>query len=299
VSTGGIGSREDLVNNAALVAEVESGSVIVRESERSRRGSLVIGVSAGWMHADPTRTLFDGRSLLFLEHSMAEWLMGAPGLLPVMIPWPRPDQDVAGDAEAYASAMDGLVLQGGADVAPESYGERPLRPEWSGDPKRDACEIALIRAFLKRRKPILGICRGHQILNVALGGSLFQDVETQVEGSLRHRDPEIYHHNAHAVELVEGSHLQQMYGVCRATINSVHHQAVKRLAPQMKVEAVSPVDGVIEAMRYQGDSFALGVQWHPEFQEVDQGELLSTAPLLSMFTEAVHRRMARPGGEQS
>ena len=246
------------------------------------------------MHADPERRRFNGRALLFLEQSMGEWVFRGPAL-PVMIPWPRVGMAVQASARDFAERLDGLILQGGVDVAPESYGETPLRPEWAGDGVRDAYEMELISAFMALEKPVLGICRGHQILNVALGGSLYQDIETQVPGALRHRDAEIYHENAHAVRFVAGSLLAELYGRREARINSVHHQAIKELAPGLLEEAHSPVDGVIEAARWTGSSFAYGVQWHPEFQEARQADLLSTEPLMTCFLEAVEAR--RRGGE--
>ncbi len=249
-----------------------------------------VGVSAAWMHADPGRRVFDGRSLLFVEHSMAEWLLAEPAMIPLMVPWPRPEQPVEASAEVFADVLDGLVLQGGADMAPQSYGQEPLRQEWSGDPDRDEYELALVKAFVHRGKPVLGICRGHQVLNVAFGGTLYQDIQTQVQGSLAHRDGDVYHDNTHGVVFVEGSTLAEIYGVGWGLINSVHHQAVKDLAPGMVVEAWSPEDDVVEAIRWEGDSFVMGVQWHPEFQEPRQSDLLPTEPLRDLFLTALRNR---------
>src|SRR5690554_6811725 len=121
-----------------------------------------------------------------------------------MIPAPSPECEAAIGPAQMVAELDALVIAGGADVWPGSYGERALRPEWEGDRLRDEAEIGLIGAALKLDIPVLGICRGHQVLNVALGGTLFQDISTQVEGALKHRDAERYAKNEHDATLVEG-----------------------------------------------------------------------------------------------
>ncbi|TXD37515.1 gamma-glutamyl-gamma-aminobutyrate hydrolase family protein [Lujinxingia vulgaris] len=252
---------------------------------------LHIGVSANWLHADPTRVIYNGRPLLYVEQSMSDWFLAA-GALPLMLPAPGPECEAAVDATQMVAALDALVIAGGADVWPGSYGERALQPEWEGDRLRDEAEIALVHAALELDVPVLGICRGHQVLNVALGGTLFQDIATQVEGALTHRDAERYARNSHAVTLVKGGYLHGLYGEERAQINSVHHQAVKDLAPGLVVTARSTTDGIIEGVRLEDGSerWAVGVQWHPEFQRPEQTELLPTAPLMNDFLEAARRR---------
>lgn len=251
---------------------------------------LVIGITPGWMHADEDRTRYNGRPLLFVEQSMAEWLMRHGGITPMMIPASDPENRVSLDAADYAGAIDGLVLQGGVDVAPESYGEEPLQSEWAGDRIRDRWELQLVDECLRRDRPILGICRGHQLLNVALGGSLFQDIATQIEGALNHRDPQVYHELTHQVVFESGTQLRRLFGGDDGIVNSVHHQAVKALGDGLVVEARSPKDGVVEAVRYDGPEYAFGLQWHPEFQTPQQTKLLPTAPLLEDFVNAVRCR---------
>src|SRR5262245_38794832 len=116
-----------------------------------------VGVSACFFHADPQRNLFKGKTLLYAEESMLQWLMSA-GAVPVMLPRP------AGRLQAadLLDGVDGLLLQGGADVCPRSYGEEPLKPEWNGDQQRDAYEMELVRLCIARDKPLLGVCRGAQ-----------------------------------------------------------------------------------------------------------------------------------------
>jgi len=252
---------------------------------------LRIGVSSCFFHADPQRPVFKGKTLLYAEESMLE-LVGRSGALAYPVPRPTPGGP---PISAYVDDLDGLLLQGGSDVCPRSYGEDPLRPEWEGDEPRDRYEIELIRAFHHAGKPVLGICRGIQILNVAFGGTLYQDIGTQVPGAFEHRDWEIYDTNRHLVELAEGSRLAEVYGLDAGptgrvvTVNSVHHQAVKDVADGFVVEAVSTTDGIVEAVRLPGDRFVAAVQWHPEFTPVDDTEQLPPDPLVVDFLDAARR----------
>src|SRR5690606_8516988 len=137
-----------------------------------------IAVAACFMHADPDRAIFRGKTLLYTEQKMARslWRAGALPIAHLDIP-----EDPDTSARALLERCDGLLLQGGADCAPSSYGESPLRPEWSGDAVRDDYERRLIDMAIEMRLPVLGICRGAQILNVARGGTLYQDITTQIE----------------------------------------------------------------------------------------------------------------------
>lgn len=256
----------------------------------TQSGKFLVGVTAAWLQEDDERTRYDGRPLLFVEQSMGEWLMTHGGLVPMMIPGVGTGSKAEFRPRDFAARIDGLVVQGGVDISPELYGEQPLRPEWAGDPIRDEYELAIAKACLAEEIPILAICRGHQLLNVALGGALYQDVKTQIDGALTHRDADRYHRNTHAVSLESGGGLRDMYGVERGLINSVHHQAIRTLGDGLAVEARSPHDGVVEAVRLKGHSYALGLQWHPEFQESSQSELMSTTPILDDFFEAMCRR---------
>jgi putative glutamine amidotransferase len=247
---------------------------------------LKIGISACFFHADPARAIFTGKTLQYVEQSIAHWVMSS-GALAVMIPSPIGDTR-RGDVTLadYAAWLDGLVLEGGSDVWPGSYGETPLQERWSGDRIRDDYEKALAAAFIAERKPVFGVCRGLQLLNVAFGGTLLQDIATQRPESVSHREAALYDRHFHEVEFVAGSRLAQMYpGVARAKVNSVHHQAIKDLAPGLVVEAVSADDGLIEAVRRPGDSYVAAVQWHPEFHRADLGTLDDT-PILNDFLSA-------------
>lgn len=263
---------------------------------------LKIGVSACFLHPDPNRSAFAKKTLLYLEQSMAHWIMSA-GALPVLIPAPNGDTARRVDGSArhdveladYAQWLDGVVMHGGADVWPGSYGEEPLRPEWRGDAVRDAYEIDVVRAFAAAGKPVLGICRGLQLINVAYGGTLYQDTQTQRPGALQHRDGEVYDRLFHELSLEPGSRLAGLLGGSASrTVNSVHHQAIKDLAAGFAVEARCPVDGVIEAIRHQDPQvWVAGVQWHPEFHRPDdaaQGHIVDDRPLLDDFLAAARAR---------
>jgi putative glutamine amidotransferase len=254
---------------------------------------LQIGISACFFHADPARPIFTGKTLQYLEQSIAHWVMST-GALAVMIPSPE-GETRRGDATLadYARWLGGLVLQGGSDVWPGSYGETPLEERWAGDRVRDEYELALVKAFTRAGKPVLGVCRGLQLLNVAYGGTLYQDIATQRPDALVHRDATLYDRNLHDVELLPGSRLASLYpGLVTARVNSVHHQAIKDLAAGLVAEARCPRDGLIEAVRKPGDGFVAAVQWHPEYHRADLGTL-DDGPILQDFLDAV-RAVASP-----
>lgn len=249
-------------------------------TSKKKKHPPLIGVSACFFHADPERRVFKGKTLLYLEQSMAHYLQ-SQGAHILMIP-------THGRPKDYIARCDGLVLQGGSDVSPKTYGEAPLRPEWSGDYVRDQYEIELIKGFIQAKKPILGICRGAQILNVALGGTLYQDIETQVAGSRNHRNWDIYDQNFHTLEFEKGSYLGKLYKnvTMPALLNTVHHQAIHKVAKDLVVEARCPEDGIIEAVKHKKAKYVVGVQWHPEFHDPKDKRLLPSDPLLKDFLKA-------------
>jgi putative glutamine amidotransferase len=250
---------------------------------------LKIAVSACFFHADPARPIFTGKTLQYIEQSVAHWVM-SQGDLAVMVPAPDEEARLAD----YAQWLDGLVLMGGSDVWPGSYGETPLQERWSGDRVRDAYEMALARAFVAAGKPVFGVCRGLQLLNVAFGGTLYQDIPTQRPEALTHRDAALYDQLFHRIDFEPGTRLASLYaGQSGATVNSVHHQAIKDLAPSFAVEARCPDDGTIEAVRWRGDGYVAAVQWHPEFHMTTASDgLIDDAPLLADFRAACHAAKA-------
>jgi putative glutamine amidotransferase len=181
------------------------------------------------------------------------------GALPLVLPTLAPET-----AEALLDRLDGLVLSGGVDVDPALYGQ-PRHPKLGRvDRERDDFELALTRHALRRDLPLLAICRGQQVLNVATGGTLIQDIPSELEGAVRHDAPGRRTRRSHPVEVTRGSKLGEILGTAALDVNSFHHQAVDLVGEGLSVSARSPADGVIEAVEMKDRSFVLGVQWHPE-----------------------------------
>lgn len=189
----------------------------------------------------------------------------AAGGMPLLLPCVE-DADV----DAVVGMIDGLLIPGGGDIDPEWFGEEPDVENGPVDPVADRYEIALCRAVLAASKPVFGICRGNQVLNVAAGGDLFQDVRAQTESRLQHRQNAPGWHGSHRVRIHKGSMLERIVRVPEFRVNSFHHQAVRRVAPGFRVAATA-LDGLVEAIEATADNFALGVQWHPE-QSVARSE---------------------------
>jgi putative glutamine amidotransferase len=170
--------------------------------------------------------------------------------------------------DGLADRFDGVLFTGGGDVDPALYGEAPHASYQAAEDGRDAFEIALARAVVDAGIPLFAICRGMQVLNVALGGTLVQDVPTMVNGALEHSVPEPRMALAHEVWVSKGTRLaalmrDKLVEGDTLQVNSRHHQAVGRLADGFLVSATSP-DGVVEGMERPGDPFCVAVQWHPE-----------------------------------
>ena len=209
----------------------------------------------------PRRT-DDGRERVALNVAYVRALTAA-GLVPLVVP-PHLDPE---DPAAVLGTVRGLVLTGGEDVDPRRYGAPPHPKLGASDPLRDATEIALLRAARETGTPILAICRGIQILNVALGGSLYQDLPTERPGPIDHHDP----NGRHGLQVEPSSLLGSTLGVASAQVNSRHHQAIRDLAPGLTATAWAE-DGVIEAVEFSGEvgggaerePWMLAVQWHPE-----------------------------------
>ena len=202
----------------------------------------------------------------------ASWVMSqryiltlvAAGAIPVMIP--LVDDDTV---HGIYDELDAVFLPGGADIDPATYGKGPHPLCDKTDRERDRVELLLAKWALAEGKPVLGVCRGMQLINVAAGGSLYQDLAEQLPGSLKHdyfpyggatwtRD-----YLAHPVEVTPGSRLAELFGAGKLPVNSMHHQGVRDLGRGLVATAVSP-DGLIEAIEGERDGYLVAVQWHPE-----------------------------------
>ncbi|HVS08012.1 MAG TPA: gamma-glutamyl-gamma-aminobutyrate hydrolase family protein [Candidatus Dormibacteraeota bacterium] len=188
----------------------------------------------------------------------------AAGCAPVLIPLLDDDERL----RAIYDRLDGIVFPGGADIAPQEYGEEPIGDLNVVEAPRDRTELTLARWAFADDLPTLGICRGQQVLNVALGGSLWQDLRHQGVTSVDHSDADGRARTAlmHRVRLDPDSRLAQLIDETSVEVNSLHHQAVKAVAPPLKVTGTSP-DGVIESLESDDRRFLIAVQWHPE--EID------------------------------
>lgn len=264
-----------------------------RAGQRITQRTLRIGVSARIFHPEPGAKGLRGRTLQYLEESVAHWVMSRDVLV-FMIPTVghqgmlHPSNIRLRD---YAKQLDGLVLQGGADVSPQSYADVATRPEWPGDRVRDMYELELLHEFIEAGKPVLGVCRGCQLINVAFGGTLYQDIATDVPSAVVHVNDE-YDRLRHTIHFAQGSTLASMFPTrADALVNSIHHQAVRTLGRDLSIEAVSADDGIVESIRYRKAPFVMGVQWHPEFHSAGGPELLDCTPLLDTFLR--HARETR------
>lgn len=180
------------------------------------------------------------------------------------IPMILPNVEDLSELKRLASQLDGLYLTGGEDVDPQLYNEEPIPELGIINPRRDLFEIKITQIMLEQQKPVLGVCRGCQVLNVALGGSLYQDIYSQIDGKLlKHRQSAPDGHMTHFVHVEKDSLLYRLIGLEQFKVNSRHHQAVSSVASKLKVSAVAS-DGIVEAIESDASNFILGVQWHPE-----------------------------------
>lgn len=262
-------------------------------SRSRRRKPLKIGISPRIFHPDPNASGLSTKTLMYLEQSAAHWVMSRDVMV-FMIPTIASDGILARSSirlSDYAEHLDGLVLQGGADMNPASYGEEPLKPEWSGDKRRDDFEIELLMEFVEAGKPVLGICRGCQLINVAFGGSLYQDISTLHEGAIKHFDESSYDRHKHDIRIEPGGRLARLYpNMETLNVNSIHHQAIRSLGRNIKVEAWSIPDNLPEAIRADTDGYVMGLQWHPEFHRIDDPDLMDCSPILEDFLAAARKR---------
>lgn len=182
------------------------------------------------------------------------------GGVPLAVP-PLQDKNVL---DVLVQKLDGIILTGGPDIDPSYFHQLPHPSLGNVCPRRDKSEIYLAAEFIKLSKPILGICRGLQVINVAMGGTICQDIPSHIQNPIKHMQDAPRWHKSHEIEIVDTESLiYKIMGRGRTCVNSFHHQAVERPAPNLKITALAP-DGVVEAMESEAGGFCLGVQWHPE-----------------------------------
>lgn len=188
------------------------------------------------------------------------------GGIPIVL---TPDED-------FPEFADGLIFTGGGDINPLLFGEEPIQENGEISPLRDEFELTLCQEALERKIPILGICRGMQIMNIAAGGGIYQDIGAQTGTTLKHIQQAPRSCGTHSVTLAADTILSHLWQKEKIIVNSVHHQAVSVLGKDIIASAHS-ADGLTEAIEHTGKSFAVGVQWHPEAMENKEQEALFAA----------------------
>lgn len=236
-----------------------------------------------------TGSIEGDEKMIYIKRCYMNAIIAAGGV-PVML---SPDPDDA-MMDAMMEKLDGLFLTGGNDMAPEMFGDAPIPQLGEVNPVRDLSEIALTKKAVQMKMPILGICRGIQSLNVAMGGTLWQDLPSQYrtqdgQPPMAHRQNRCDFYTSHSVLAELDTLLYKLVGRKEFWVNSFHHQAVRTAAPDMKITARAS-DGVIEAIELPNHPFCLGVQWHPErYYDRDETAMV----LFSGFVEAAKAFQAK------
>ncbi|WP_432402515.1 gamma-glutamyl-gamma-aminobutyrate hydrolase family protein [Wukongibacter sp. M2B1] len=214
----------------------------------------VIGITTFWEKKIKPDRLYN-----LVSHNYIKSVYLAGGI-PILIPL----VDDKEFSKEYLETIDGIIFSGGDDISPLSYGENPIRHVQTICQERDEFEIEFFLEALKLNMPILGVCRGMQLMNVGLGGNLYQDINSEIENSLGHFPQGTSPHNLyHQIKIDEESKLFDIFRKTEIKVNSFHHQAVKKRAKDLK-ETAWASDGIIEAIEHEDRDFVVGVQWHPE-----------------------------------
>ncbi|MBK3496479.1 gamma-glutamyl-gamma-aminobutyrate hydrolase family protein [Viridibacillus sp. YIM B01967] len=204
------------------------------------------------------------------------------GGLPIVLP------NLEGtEIDSIVELIDGLLLTGGGDIDPTLFGEEPRQKLGSITPERDLFEIAIIKKMLAQNKPILGICRGAQILNIAVGGDMFQDIYSQTETKLlQHVQQAPRWHATHFVQVMESSLLKSIAQMEKFKVNSFHHQAIRKIPYGFEISAIAS-DGIIEAFESENHQFVMGLQWHPECMLLRNDQV--SAKIMNAFINACQK----------
>ena len=216
----------------------------------------IIGISGNILVTEGGK--FNGYERAYVNHTYVNAVIKAGGI-PFIIPF-NTDENVTKEQINY---IDGLILSGGQDVSPQLFGEEPRQNIGETFLDRDNFEILLLKTAVKNKKPVLGICRGHQIINVAFGGSLHQDLAYDKDIFIKHSQDSKWDIPTHTIETKKESFIESIYGNS-AMVNSYHHQLVNKVADGFKVTALSKDSGIEAIENISDNTFILGVQWHPE-----------------------------------
>jgi putative glutamine amidotransferase len=206
------------------------------------------------------------------------------GALALLLP---PDPELVAEPGQALELIDGLLLAGGADLDPASYGQTAHAETLDAVPERDVFEIALTRAAIERDVPVLGICRGMQLINVALGGTLIQHLPEHLGHSEHRRVSGSFDGSDHDVDVLDQTLAMRVIGATAHATKSHHHQGVDRLGEGLRVSATSPFDDLVEAVELPDRAFVLGVQWHPEADKM--------SPVVGALVEAARERASARG----
>lgn len=249
---------------------------------------IKVGISAKFYSKAPVFYGESDRHIQYLETSIAKWI-SKRGALPLMIPCETghaENEETTLDAVSFASELDALILQGGVDIHPSTYGHHSSKQKFNNfDLARDQYELCLIQEFIRQKKPIFGICRGLQLLNVHFGGTLVEDLEST--GYFKHFDKSLEEKLTHEIQIMPDSHLGHYYNE-KQFVSSIHHQGIEKLGGGLLVEATTN-DNLIEAFsKIDLNHFILAVQWHPEFHTTE--ELMKSDKMFEMFLNAAKNR---------
>lgn len=208
------------------------------------------------------------RSINRLNYTYIKAVVKAGGI-PIIIPIMENKENIY----RYLDIVDGIIFTGGGDISAQYFGEEPIKEVDEICLDRDMTEMALFHEAYKRGRPIFGICRGHQLINIALGGSIYQDIYTQVANVLGHRCNDNVQDGYHSISIKKDSMLFDIFQKENLVVNSQHHQSIKSLGKDLKITA-SATDGIVEAIESTNDNFILGVQFHPEAMAIKYEDFL-------------------------